>query len=330
MSDPTTLLNQAALAVQAGFGAVWVSDHFHPWFHTEARESNAWVWLSTALERIKNIPFGTAITSPILRYHPGLVAQVFATMEAMHGNRVILGVGTGEAMNEVPLGFQWPSLAVRRAMLEESIQLIRKLWQEEFVDFRGQFFTLNKANLYMKSKVPIFVSGFGPKMARIAGARGDGFITGMKPNEYIRNVLFPALDEGAKAVGKSLDDIVKTVEIDLAYDEDYGKALATVRKWSGGAVPNIFSKAISDPREIEDLGKSVTDKELSETYLIATSPEDCIRTIEQSFESGFDHVYIASSSPDEEKTIATYREKVLPYFNAENTRGRPNVHKNRR
>jgi coenzyme F420-dependent glucose-6-phosphate dehydrogenase len=114
LRDANTLLRHAALAKKAGFGMIWVSDHFHPWAHTNGHESHTWTWMSTALERIDTIGFGTAVTAPVFRYHPALVAQAFATMQVMHGPRVILGVGTGEGMNEIPLGFQYTSLAERR------------------------------------------------------------------------------------------------------------------------------------------------------------------------------------------------------------------------
>jgi coenzyme F420-dependent glucose-6-phosphate dehydrogenase len=276
--------------------------------------------MSTALERVKDIGFGTAITAPVLRYHPALVAQAFATMQVIHGPRVILGVGTGEAMNEVPLGFPFSSLAERRERLVEAVEIMRKLWRGGFVDYRGKFFTLKAANLYMKASIPIFISGFGPKAAKIAGTMGDGFITGTRPLDYMKNVLFRAVEEGAKSSGKNLDDISKVIELDVSYDKDYDVALASLRSWGSMLLNEPLTGDVSDPREIEELGrKKVTDKQLVEAYVVGTSAEEHIKRIEEAFSRGFDHVYVFSASPNEEEAIKMYGKEVLPYFN-DNTR----------
>jgi coenzyme F420-dependent glucose-6-phosphate dehydrogenase len=134
MTGARRLLQLSHSVENAGFEAIWVSDHFHPWFHTNASEYSTWVWMAAAMQEIK-IPFGTSVTAPILRYHPAIAAQAFATMETLFGHRVMLGVGTGEAMNEVPLGFQWPKYSERRDRLIEAVQVMKKLWRGGFVDF---------------------------------------------------------------------------------------------------------------------------------------------------------------------------------------------------
>jgi coenzyme F420-dependent glucose-6-phosphate dehydrogenase len=278
------------------------------------KESHTWSWISTALERIKKIPFGTAVTAPILRYHPALIAQAFATMQAIHGPRVILGLGTGEAMNEIPLGFSWPPLPERRARLVEAVTIMKRLWTEEFVNFEGKYYNLHDANLYMHADVPIYLAGFGPKMARLAGKQADGVITVIKPLEYTKNVLFPAIEEGARSSGRSPDEITKVIELDVAYDEDYDKALSSARCLAPTLVPDVFNKPYGDPRKLELLGKDVTDKEIAQAYLVGISPDEQIARIEEAFRTGFDHVYIWSVGPDEEKFIKMYKQKVLPYF----------------
>ena len=314
IKDPVTLLEDAISAEKAGFKAIWVSDHFHPWSHTGAHEFHTWVWMSMGLERTKKVPFGTAITAPLFRYHPAIVAQAFATMESVHRNRVMLGVATGEAMNEVPLGIPWPSMKERRERLVESIEIMKKLWQTEFVSFRGKYYTLNGANLYMKATVPIFVAGFGEKMAKTAGAMGEGFLTVVKPLDYIKSTLFPAVEKGARSVGRTLHDITKVLEIDMSYDEDYDRALASLRFWAPSLLEEPFIQPISDPRELENLGRKITDDQLSKSFLIGTTPEEHIKRIEEAFNVGFDHVYVQSNSPDERKCIEMYEKKVLPYF----------------
>ncbi len=313
IADPISMLDYGVMADRAGFTAIWASDHFHPWFHTGATETQAWIWISSLLERTKAVPVGTGVTAPILRYHPAIIAQAFASMEAIHGPRVFLSLGAGEALNEMPLGFQWIGVRERRERVIESVKLIRKLMSEKFVNFQGKYFTLKDANLYMKASFPIFIGASGPKMAEVAGELGDGFLT-IKGAEYAKRELFPAIARGAKKVGKTLDDITKVIEIDMSYHSDYDKALAPLRTQAGTLVPGMFLDPIYDPREIEKMGSRVTDDELAKAFVVGTMPEDFIKPIEGAFQLGFDHVYVASLSPDEKNFIKMCGEKVLPYF----------------
>jgi coenzyme F420-dependent glucose-6-phosphate dehydrogenase len=314
--DPITMLDYTATAKKAGFDAIWVFDHFHPWHHTNAVESHSWIWMTTALERVTQIPFGTAVTAPILRYHPALIAQAFGTMQAIYGRRVILGVGTGEAMNEIPLGYAWPSMDERRERLIEAVKIIRRLSTEEFVNFSGKYFTLKNANLYMKPDLPIYIAGMGPKMAEVAGKFGDGFITSNQPIQHVKNVLFPAIKEGARSEGKEFENIAKVTELDVSYDEDVEKAIQSAKRLGSSFTHIAHTDPISDPREIEKLDEMVTAKQLTERYAVSNNPDDHIKKIEQLFHTGFDHIYIYSVSPNENKCLEMYRTKVLPYFKA--------------
>lgn len=317
MRDALTLIRHAKMAVKAGFSSIWVADHFHPWFHNDAKESHAWIWMTAAMAEVKEVPFGTFVTAPIFRYHPAIVAQAFATMQSIYGDRVILGLGTGEAMNEMPLGCKWPSVKERKERLIESVKVIRKLWGEEFVSYRGHYYSLDSANLYMKANIPVYLAAFGPKMGKIAGSLADGLITSVRPFKYFTDVLFPAVAEGAKSKGKSLDNITKVLEIDVSWADDYESAMSTTRRWKAGLLPNLFEDPIADPRVIEKMGlDSVPDKALDEIYVISTNPEDHIDRIEEAFATGFDHVCLFSSSPNEDKTIDMYANKVLPYFSS--------------
>ncbi|MEM2111829.1 MAG: TIGR03557 family F420-dependent LLM class oxidoreductase, partial [Candidatus Bathyarchaeia archaeon] len=176
--QPDALLQHAILAEQYGFESLWASDHFHPWGHTGAGGGFAWTWIASAAERTKKMEIGTSVTAPILRYHPALVAQAFATLSFMYSNRIFLGLGTGEALNESPLGYTWPSPSQRVEMLEEAIIMIKKLWNEEFVSFKGKYYRLKKANLYTKPDKPpkIYVAAGGPRVAELAGRMADGII----------------------------------------------------------------------------------------------------------------------------------------------------------
>ena len=314
--QPQQLLEFAAEAEKVGFESIWTSDHFHPWAHTNAAGGFAWVWMASAAERTKHVEFGTGVTCPILRYNPAIIAQAFATMRAMYPGRIFIGVGTGEALNEVPVGCPWPGFKERAERLEEAIKVMKLLWSGNFVNFKGKYFKLRKANLYSKpaSPPPIYVAAAGPTVAEIAGRLADGFLTVTIWEDHYRNVLQPALEKGARSVGRNPAGIIRAVEVGVSHDEDYDKALAKARFWAGGSLPVMYKYDIHDPREVEEYGRVVGDKQIAEHRLIGTKPEDHIKHLEKYVKMGFQHVYIQSSSPDEIKTLRMYGREVLPYI----------------
>jgi coenzyme F420-dependent glucose-6-phosphate dehydrogenase len=196
---PRQALEYAVMAEKEGFDSVCTCDHFHPWVHTGASGGFAWVWLGSLGERTNRVMMGTGLTAPTIRYNPAIVAQAFATLSDLYPSRVFIALGTGEAMNELPLGFDWPSHRERAQRLEEAIKIMRLLWTKEFVDFKGHYYRLSKANLYTKppTSIPIYVAANGPKVAELAGRLGDGFLTLPFPDSHYKDVLFPAVDRGA-------------------------------------------------------------------------------------------------------------------------------------
>ena len=315
---PNDLLELVPLVEKAGFDSIWASDHFHPWSDTRGSSSFTWVWIAAAAERTAKILIGSAVTCPTFRYHPAIVAQAFATLGAIYPGRVFLGLGTGEAMNEVPLGYNWPSVKERVERFEESIRLIKKIWAEEWVDFKGKYYRLKQAKLYVKptSPVPIYVASFGPKVAEIAGKYADGFITTGASEERLRNVLVPALERGAKMMGRDPSGIEKVVELGLAYDKDYTRAIEKVRSIAGAMFPVVFKYPIADPREIEAMGNLVGNEQITNAFVIGTRAEDFIKKIERCVKLGFNHIYLGSISPDEKAFIALCEEEILPYVKA--------------
>lgn len=314
--DPKTLLDYAINAEKNGFDNIWSSDHFHPWAHTGANSGFAWVWLSAVAERTKRVSVGS-VTAPLLRYHPAIVAQAFATLNFMYPNRIFLCLATGESMNESPLGLKWPPYRERLERLEESIKIIKILWSESFVDFEGKYYRLRKANLYTKpkTKIPIYVAASGPTTAYVAGKYADGLLTSARVfEEKFKSEILPAFEGGAKSVDRDPSKLKKIVHVIISYDEDFDKAVESCKFWNATMVPGIFNAEIYDPREIEKLAQTIGREEIIKRRFIATSEEEIIEKIEHYIEMGINEVEFLSTSPDQNKFIELFGKKVIPYF----------------
>jgi coenzyme F420-dependent glucose-6-phosphate dehydrogenase len=274
--------------------------------------------LAAVAERTRRISLGTGVTAPIFRYNPAIVAQAFATLGNLYPGRVFLGLGTGEAMNEVPLGFEWPKTSERIDRLEEAIKVIKLLWEKEFVSMKGKYYSLRKANLYTKpvKPVPIYVAANGPKTATLAGKYADGIVTITFPPDHYLNTIFPALQNGARLAGRDPSRIYKIIETVCAYGKDYDTAMQACRKWGATAIPSFFQMNIHDPREIEALGKLVDPGELAKTWLISADPDDHIKMVESYIKLGFQGVHVANAATEpanEESFIMMYGKHVIPY-----------------
>jgi coenzyme F420-dependent glucose-6-phosphate dehydrogenase len=312
---PARLLDMAVLAERYGFDSVWASDHFHPWVPSEAC-TFAWSWLASAAERTKHVMVGTSVTAPTLRYNPAIVAQAFATLGALYPGRIFLGLGTGEAMNEVPTGAAWPTLKERIGRLEEAIKVIRLLWRESYVDFKGRYYSLSKANLFTKPSkpVPMYVAASGARAAELAGRYADGLITLGFLEPIYKSTLFPALERGAEKAGRSSRNVVKVVEVHVSYHEDFEKAVDSCRFLAGGLLPAMFKYPVYDPREIEQNATLVGKEALIERLIISSDVDEHIKRLTPFVKHGFDVIELNSLSPDDEVFITTFSKKVLPYL----------------
>ena len=313
---PNEAIECAVLAEAEGFDSIWSGDHFHPWVHTDAKCGFTWVWLGGLGQRTSRVLMGTGITAPTIRYHPAIVAQAFATLSDMYPSRVFISVGTGEAMNELPLGLKWPSFSERAARLEEAIQIIKLLWTREFVSFHGKYYQMRKANLYTKptTPIPLYVAANGPVVAEMAGRYADGLLTLPFPDDHYTNILFPALEKGAKKAGRDPSKIERLMELQMSYDEDYDKAVQSARWWAPTVMPIFFKAPISDPREIEAHGKLVSEEGLLTGWFISNGIDEHIRNIERYIKLGFRNIHLQSSSPIETNFLHTFGKKVLPYL----------------
>ncbi len=204
-----------------------MSDHFQPWRHTGGHSPAALPWLAAAGQRTSDMVLGTSVLTPTLRYHPSVVAQAFATLGCLTPGRVFLGVGTGEAMNETPVtGGEFPGRKERRLRLAEAIELIRRLWSEERVDFEGDFYRTRKATIYDRpdEPVPIYVAASGPLAAKLAGRVGDGFICTSGKDPALYDELLAKVVEGAEGAGRDPAAIRHMIEIKVSYDRDRERA----------------------------------------------------------------------------------------------------------
>jgi coenzyme F420-dependent glucose-6-phosphate dehydrogenase len=321
MHDLITFVTEAE---RGGFNTCLTSDHFHPWWHDNGYGNFTWIWLAVAAERTKSMEFVTGVTAAVYRYNPAIIAQAFASLDVLYPGRIGLGIGTGEAMNEVSVGFDWPSADIRLARTHEAIQIIRKLWEGSmkekdnggFVNFNGRYFKIKNAKLYTppsSEKIPLYMAASGEEATQTAAKYSDGLITTVKPDKS--KEIFDIFDEAAIEEGKNPNHLEKIAKPKISYSEDYDKAFKSTEFWRASLIENVFDLNISDPRQLEEKAKNeVSDEKVKESTLIVTSIEDCIKLIEDHFKAGFTRVYIHSTSPDELKFIRDYCAKVLPYF----------------
>ncbi len=322
------LLSFVTEAEKGGFGSAMTSDHFHPWWHSNAYGNFSWIWLALAAERTKKMHFVTGVTAPIYRYHPAIIAQAFASLDVLFPGRVSLGLGTGEAMNELPLGFEWPGARVRLAKTKEALDIIRLLWQKPgdnssykdgFVKYNGEYFRISDARLYTPpvGNIPIYMAAAGPESTKVAAKFSDGLITYLNLEQS--NKILTLFDQTARRQGRDTSKLQKAAEFKLSYSEDYDKALQSAAVWRATLMKDVFNSKISDPRKLESKAKTeVSDKKVAEAIRIFTSIEDCIRTIEDYFTAGFTKVYVHSSSPNELEFVRAFCNKVLGYFRKQN------------
>jgi len=296
---PQELVRLGVEAERSGLDVAWGSDHFHPWFDTGAHGAFIWSVLSSVGALTERLVLGTSVTCPLFRYPPPVVAQAFATMQNLYPGRVFLGVGTGEALNEVPCGFSWPPYRERLERLEEAVMLIRLLWTGRRVSYRGRYYSLSKARLYdpPPTPIPIHIASGGARGARLAGMLADAFMT-LPLDDYTvyTQRLFPALDEGARMVGRRGEEIEKSLLIHVGFDaQDYERALKSLLPWRGTLLPAFFDLNVYDPQYIEMHGNRVSEKFVEDVFLVATGAEDVIRYVERYLGLGFRHIAFSVS-----------------------------------
>ncbi|GCE16063.1 glucose-6-phosphate dehydrogenase (coenzyme-F420) [Tengunoibacter tsumagoiensis] len=312
---PRQLLDFTVEAEDLGFDSVWISDHFQPWRHTNGHAPSALVWLGAAGERTKRIELGTSVLTPTFRYPPAVIAQAFGTLGVLYPGRIILGVGSGESLNEIAVtGAEWPPAKERLARLREAVDLIQKLWKDELVNYEGQYYKTHNATIYDRpdKPVPIYIGAGGPVAAKFAGRAGDGFIcTSGKGDTLYRDQLLPAVEEGARAAGKDPESLDRMIEVKVSFDTDRNKALSDTRIWAALSLSAEDKVNIHNAREMEQKAEAVADQAYKR-WLVSNDPEEHIEQIRPYIELGFNNLVFHAPGDDQSRFLKLYAKEILP------------------
>ncbi len=309
--QPEDLVDQAVLAEQAGFDAVLGSDHFHPWVDDVSAAGFVWSWLGAVAARTEHVELGTSVTCPLFHYHPGLIAQAAATVDRLSGGRFLLGLGSGEALNETPLGWEFPGYKERMARMSEALEIIGRLHAGEKVDFAGEYYTTATAKLYSPptGPIPTLLAAGGPQSARFAGRHADGLITSVKkPEDTLEKVVNP-FREAAAARGNDNPRILATRWTVLADDDaEAWRALGAMR---GLRAPGRLE--VTDPQILRERADEMDRQEVLGSYTVVRSADDLVDAYAPLVtEIGAEWVSIQIASNDPDATIKLVGEQVLP------------------
>lgn len=323
--DPRELVEIAVAAEAHGMESVAVSDHFQPWRHTGGHAPFSLSWMAAVGERTSTVQIGTSVMTPTFRYNPAVIAQAFATMGCLYPGRIMLGVGTGEALNEIATGFRgageqdWPEFKERFARLREAVTLMRQLWTEDRVDFQGEYYSTHGASIYDRPDVPVpvYIAAGGPVVARYAGRAGDGFIcTSGKGMELYTDSLIPAVAEGAEKVGRDAEQIDRMIEIKLSYDTSYETALDNTRFWSPLSLDKEQKHDITDPIEMEKAADALPIEKIASRWIVGADPDEVVASIKQYIDAGLNHLVFHGPGQDQRRFLELFEKDLAPRLRA--------------
>jgi G6PDH family F420-dependent oxidoreductase len=314
---PAELVRQASLAEEAGFEGLWISDHYHPWNDEQGHSAFVWSVIGAIAYATSNMKVTTAVTCPTVRMHPALVAQAAATSALLLEGRFALGLGSGEALNEHILGDRWPEADERLEMLEEAVEVIRKLWQGGMQSHRGRHYRVENARIYdlPEQTPPILISGFGPKATELAARIGDGFCTVAPVKEAVDTVL----EQGGEE--KLIAGAFK-----VCWDEDERRARETAyRLWPNDALPGELSQVLPTPAHFEQASQLVTEDQVAESIPCGPDLDAHLEKIGEFEEAGFDEVYVQQIGGNHERFFELYSQEILPRFDRTDSRSGASV-----
>jgi G6PDH family F420-dependent oxidoreductase len=303
-NGPGELVGQARAAEQAGFQGLWISDHFHPWIDEQGESPFVWAVIG-ALAEATELPITTAVTCPMVRTHPAVIAHAAATAAAMLPGRFNLGVGSGEALNEQILGDDWPEADVRLEMLEEAIELMRELWTGEVVSRQGKHYRVRHARLYTlpEAPPPILVSGFGPKSVDLAGRVGDGYVTTMPDGELI---------ERFRSAGGQGKPVQAGIKVCYAPDEAEARRMAH-RLWPNEVLPGELAQVLSTPEHFRQATELVTEEMIAEAVPCGPDLDRHSEALQEFADAGVDELYVQQIGGGQE-FFDVYEREVLARF----------------
>ena len=301
---PLDIVRNATLAEEAGFEFLSISDHYHPWIDAQGHSGFVWGMIGAIAASTSRIRLGTGVTAPIIRIHPAILAQATATAACLMPGRFFFGVGSGEKLNEHILGDRWPETEVRLEMMEEAVEVIRKLWSGETQSHHGKYYTVENARVYdVPDQLPeIVVSASGPKAIEVAGRIGDGY-WGMGPQKE----LVERFDELA-GPGKP-----KYAQVTLCWGEDEAQARKTAHEiWPTAGIQGEASQELPSPKHFEQLAQMVTEEQLAESIPCGPDPAPVLEQARAYLDAGFDHVYFHQVGPDQQGFIEFATRELLP------------------
>jgi coenzyme F420-dependent glucose-6-phosphate dehydrogenase len=301
---PNDLVRYAARAEEAGFTVAGISDHYHPWVTQQGQSPFVWSVLGGIAGATENLHIVTGVTAPIIRMHPAVIAQAAATTAAMFDGRFALGVGTGERLNEHVTGAHWPQPDVRREMLQEAMQILRRLWTGEMVNHYGRHYTVEKAQLFTlpDHPPPIFVAGSSKKSAELAGRLGDGFMGVMASNTHVE------VFEGSGGRGKP-----RVAQIHVCWASSRDEALATAYKWwPNAALKGAALTELLHPRHFEEVLSLARPEDVADSVALGPDPEPHLQLIAKFARVGFNEILVHQIGPDQEGFFAFYEREILP------------------
>ncbi|MFF0636757.1 glucose-6-phosphate dehydrogenase (coenzyme-F420) [Nocardia sp. NPDC004151] len=318
---PRELVELAVAAEEHGLDSATVSDHFQPWRHNGGHAPFSLAFLAAVGERTNRIQLGTSVLTPTFRYNPAVIAQAFATLGCLYPDRIMLGVGSGEALNEIATGFQgeWPEFKERFARLRESVELMRALWTGERVDFDGQYYKTVGASIYdvPKGGIPVYIAAGGPLVARYAGRAGDGFIcTSGKGMDLYTEKLMPAVAEGAAKAGRAVEDIDRMIEIKISYDTDPVLALENTRFWAPLSLTAEQKHSITDPMEMEAAADALPIEQIAKRWIVASDPDQAVEQIKPYLDAGLNHLVFHAPGHDQRRFLDLFQRDLAPRLRA--------------
>jgi coenzyme F420-dependent glucose-6-phosphate dehydrogenase len=314
---PRELVELAVLAEEHGMDSATVSDHFQPWRHQGGHAPFSLAWMTAVGERTKRLILGTSVLTPTFRYNPAVVAQAFATMACLYPERVFLGVGTGEALNEIATGYagEWPHFKERFARLRESVQLMRELWLGDRVDFDGTYYRLKGASIYdvPAGGVPVYIAAGGPVVAKYAGRAGDGFIcTSGKGEELYQDKLIPAVKKGAEVAGRDADEVDRMIEIKISYDTDPELALENTRFWAPLSLSAEQKHSIEDPIEMEKAADALPIEQVAKRWIVSSDPDEAVEKVGEYVTWGLNHLVFHAPGHDQRRFLELFKRDLEP------------------